>query len=86
MCRDYIRDDFYFEECIRFTQERINKFEEAFKKLDDSQTEQRRYCLEVIAGFEKNMIHLMYSAGRKKAENKRGVQRRRNLSGSRMVK
>ena len=68
MCRDYIRDDFYFEECIRFTQERINKFEEAFKKLDDSQTEQRRYCLEVIAGFEKNMIHLMYSAGRKKAE------------------
>jgi hypothetical protein len=68
MSRDKLKDQSYFENYISSTKKRIDKFMMTAEKLDTSQTEQKKKCLEVVAGLERNLINALYSAGREKKE------------------
>jgi hypothetical protein len=68
MIRDYLKDKAYFEAYIESTNKRIDKFMAIAENLSNSQIEQKKKCLEVVAGLEKNLINALYSAGRDKVE------------------
>ena len=61
MLRDNLKGQKYFEEYISYETSRIKKFAEVLKEIDD--TEKASQCKIYIAGFYKNKLIAMYSAG-----------------------
>jgi hypothetical protein len=79
MGRDYLKDSVYFEDYIATTNKRIDKFMATADQLSDAQVEQRKKCLGVVAGLERNLINAFYSAGRDKTETTRLVKEYINI-------